>query len=205
MGWALSLVGIEGFKGRRVTQLSGGELQKVGLAQAVLHRPKLLVLDEPMAGLDPESRYTFKEVIKRLNRDGATVFFSSHILSDVQDVATRIGIINWGRMLWEGTLEDLREHLGQSHDYRIDLSFDPGGLGDLATAEDVSSFEAVGPGSYTARIAGGADVDAVADRLLRDLLERGCKVRVFTPVSQTLEQLYVGFVKRSRPPGGGPP
>ena len=104
----LELLGLLEVRHKKITQLSGGMNQKVGLAQALLHEPKLLVLDEPLGGLDPYSRYQFKEIIRKLRQKGTTIIFSSHILSDVQDVADRIGIINRGRIKKIGTLDDLK-------------------------------------------------------------------------------------------------
>ncbi|HXZ23245.1 MAG TPA: ABC transporter ATP-binding protein, partial [Methanomassiliicoccales archaeon] len=76
----LERIGITEVRNRKVGALSGGTLQKVGLAQAIMHEPELLVLDEPVAGLDPESRYHFKELFRDFRKEGKTVFFSSHIL-----------------------------------------------------------------------------------------------------------------------------
>ncbi|MCJ7469745.1 ABC transporter ATP-binding protein, partial [Candidatus Bathyarchaeota archaeon] len=94
----LDILALSDVRNKKISHLSGGMIQKVGLAQALLHNPKLLVLDEPLAGLDPASRYQLKQTIMKLGKDGTTVFFSSHILSDVQDVATRIGILSRGRI-----------------------------------------------------------------------------------------------------------
>jgi ABC-2 type transport system ATP-binding protein len=201
---ALSLLEVQHLRDRRVTKLSGGEHQKVGMAQAILHRPALLVLDEPMVGLDPESRFRFKEVMQRLHREGTTILFSSHILSDVQDVATRIGIINHGRVLWTGTIPELKEHFSMSNDFQIILSREGGRWKEAEELEGVLSVSEVGAGILLAQLDGSMDVDLVADRLLRGLLERDCHVRSFYPVSPTLEQLYIRFVSEDRPGGEGP-
>ena len=87
----LDLLLLSDVRHKKISQLSGGMAQKVGLAQALLHQPKLLVLDEPLGGLDPLSRHQLKEIVLRLAKSGTTILFSSHILSDVQDVADRVG------------------------------------------------------------------------------------------------------------------
>jgi ABC-2 type transport system ATP-binding protein len=201
--WALGLLEVQHLRDRRVTQLSGGEHQKVGMAQAILHRPALLVLDEPMVGLDPESRFRFKEVMQGLHREGTTILFSSHILSDVQDVATRIGIISYGRTIWNGTIPQLKEHFDFSNDYQVILSRDSGRWRELEALDGVLSLEETESGTLLVRFDRSKDIDEVSDRLLRGLLERDCRVRSFLPVSPTLEQLYVSFVKEGRPGGGG--
>ncbi|MHA1253656.1 MAG: ATP-binding cassette domain-containing protein [Candidatus Helarchaeota archaeon] len=99
----LELVNLKDVRNRKIAHLSGGMIQKLLLAQSILHEPELLVLDEPMSGLDPTSRFQFKKIIKDLSNNGMTIFFSSHILSDVQDIATRIGIINKGKIMRVGT------------------------------------------------------------------------------------------------------
>ena len=99
----LDLVSLTDVRHKKISQLSGGMTQKVGLAQALLHNPKLLVLDEPLGGLDPLSRHQLKNIVLELGRKGTTILFSSHILSDVQDVADRIGILSHGHLKQVGT------------------------------------------------------------------------------------------------------
>ncbi len=106
---ALDTLALSDVRDKKISQLSGGTVQKVGLAQALLHDPRLLVLDEPLAGLDPASRHQLKQIIGKLGKDKTTIFFSSHILSDVQDVATRIGILSRGQIRQIGTLDELRD------------------------------------------------------------------------------------------------
>ncbi len=105
----LDVMGLSDVRQKKISQLSGGMTQKVGLAQALLHEPKLLVLDEPLGGLDPISRHLFKEIVQRLANKGTTILFSSHILSDVQDVADRIGILNRGKIKQIGSLNELKK------------------------------------------------------------------------------------------------
>jgi ABC-2 type transport system ATP-binding protein len=194
----LELVDILEYRGKRVTELSGGTLQKVGMAQALVHRPKLLVLDEPMSGLDPASRWQFKQIIKNLGRAGTSIFFSSHILSDVQDVANRIGILSRGRLMWTGTFDDLAAHFKVTNDYDVVLSLDSGRWKELASVAGLTAIEEVAPGRLLARIGAGADVDATVHAILAGLLELGCRVRSISPITPNLEQLYIRYVK-----GGG--
>ncbi|MBI4564793.1 MAG: ABC transporter ATP-binding protein [Planctomycetes bacterium] len=92
---------------------SHGMKQRVVLAATLLHRPKVIVLDEPLVGLDPHSARLVKEVFRDQARAGATVFMSTHVLSIAEDVAQRIGIIRDGRLAALGTLEDLRRRTGR--------------------------------------------------------------------------------------------
>lgn len=86
---------------------SRGMRQRIGLAQALMNDPDLLIMDEPMSGLDPRGRKMFREVIRRRREAGKTVFFSSHILSDIEMICGRVGIINLGRMIYEDTMENV--------------------------------------------------------------------------------------------------
>ncbi|HYM96610.1 MAG TPA: ABC transporter ATP-binding protein [Candidatus Sulfotelmatobacter sp.] len=94
---------------RRYRDLSHGNKQKVWLVQAFMHRPKLLILDEPTLGLDPLIQAEFKRLVSEATAGGTTVFLSSHVLSEVQSLCSRIGLVNQGRLIRVGTLAQLRE------------------------------------------------------------------------------------------------
>jgi ABC-2 type transport system ATP-binding protein len=94
--------------GRQIKELSRGNRQKVGLVQAFLHDPDLLVLDEPTSGLDPLVQETFQDLVREVTERGGTVFLSSHVLSEVQQVADRVALVRDGRLLLVDTVENLR-------------------------------------------------------------------------------------------------
>jgi ABC-2 type transport system ATP-binding protein len=87
---------------RRVGGFSKGMKQRLGMANALIHDPPLMILDEPMSGLDPVGRHQIKKLITELKEQGKTIFFSSHILSDVETLCDQIGIINKGVLLYSG-------------------------------------------------------------------------------------------------------
>jgi len=91
---------------RRVGGFSKGMKQRLGMANALVHEPELLIFDEPMSGLDPVGRHQIKELIIELKQQGKTIFFSSHILSDIEALCNRIGVINQGVLLYAGGLRD---------------------------------------------------------------------------------------------------
>jgi ABC-2 type transport system ATP-binding protein len=107
----LELVGLLDARKRKIRHLSGGMQQKLKLAQALLHKPSILILDEPMSGLDPTSRWQMKNVIKQLAQTNVTIVFSSHILEDVEGIATTIGIINQGVVVKIGNPLELQKEL----------------------------------------------------------------------------------------------
>ena len=103
----LALVGLEAAADRRVGGYSKGMLQRIGLAQALVQEPRLLVLDEPTAGVDPAGSHEIRDLILRLKQRGITVMLCSHLLSQVQEICDRIGIMNHGELVREGALDDL--------------------------------------------------------------------------------------------------
>jgi ABC-2 type transport system ATP-binding protein len=104
---ALKLVELEHARKRLIRTYSKGMQQRVGLAQALINDPDLLILDEPTSGLDPLGRMKVREIIQRLKNEGKTVFFSSHELGEVETVCDRIAILNNGELKLEGRVEDL--------------------------------------------------------------------------------------------------
>jgi ABC-2 type transport system ATP-binding protein len=103
----LKLVGLEEARNRRLKGFSKGMLQRIGLAQALVQEPRLLVLDEPTAGVDPAGSREIRDLILELKKRGITVFLCSHLLEQVQEVCDRVGIINQGVMVKEGVLDEL--------------------------------------------------------------------------------------------------
>ncbi len=190
----LEILGIPETRPRRIIQLSGGTVQKVGMAQAILHDPALLVLDEPMSGLDPASRYQFKEIFKRLRDRGTTIFFSSHILSDVQDIASRIGILSRGKLLHVGTFDELRARLDVPKDVEIVVSreSDRGLEPDLMAR--LTGLDRIGPDRLLAHVRPEVDLDETVDALIEGLRKAGYRIRSIGPVVPDLEELYVRFV-----------
>ncbi len=104
---ALSVSGLEPFHGARAERLSGGLKRRLNLAIGLLNRPRLLFLDEPTVGIDPQSRHFILETIRRINRRGATVVYTSHNMEEVESLCDEIGVLDNGRLLVQGTLEQL--------------------------------------------------------------------------------------------------
>jgi ABC-2 type transport system ATP-binding protein len=102
---------LTGYRYKKAKVLSLGNQQRLGLAKALMHQPKLLILDEPINGLDPEGIVEIRELLKDLANKGSTIFLSSHILGEISKVANRIGIIHEGKLIKELTSKELDEQL----------------------------------------------------------------------------------------------
>jgi ABC-2 type transport system ATP-binding protein len=109
-----AVAGLESFTGTRAEHLSGGLKRRLNLAIGLLNRPRLLLLDEPTVGIDPQSRQFILTAIKRLNSEGTTVLYTSHYMDEVQQLCDHIGVLDEGRLLAQGKLDELlRAHPGQ--------------------------------------------------------------------------------------------
>jgi ABC-2 type transport system ATP-binding protein len=142
-------------KNKPMRQYSKGMLQRVGMAQALIGNPDLIFLDEPMSGLDPLGRHQIREIILTLKEQGKTIFFNSHILSDVEKICDRVAILHRGQLLQAGSLDDL---LGRKEGYRVQ-----GTGGDRAALEPWLTALEFEHGRWHGRFVG--DVAALADAL----------------------------------------
>lgn len=103
---------------RSIQTYSKGMQQRLGFISALIHNPKFLVLDEPLSGLDPIGRKEFKGILQELNRQGVTIFFSSHVVADVEEICNKVVFIEKGKLIYEGSIDELI-HRNSTDDYRI--------------------------------------------------------------------------------------
>jgi ABC-2 type transport system ATP-binding protein len=142
---------------RKIKGLSRGNRQKIGVVQAFMHDPELLILDEPTSGLDPFLQQEFATMAREATAEGRTVFMSSHIMSEVQQVADRVGIIRQGRLVTVETVEDLRERSMR----RVTINFDaPVSVEEFASVPGVRDLSVDGPVLR-------CHLDGVADALVK--------------------------------------
>ena len=191
----LDLLSLTDVQHKKISQLSGGMTQKVGLAQALLHNPKLLVLDEPLGGLDPLSRRQFKNIVLELGNKGTTILFSSHILSDVQDVADRIGILSRGRLRQIGTLNELKSRLSPQKVVEVLLSYSTDKWQEFRSIKNVKDAELSSPGRVLVNLEAGADADEVIDDIIQSIARLKIKVRGITLLSPSIDEIYFNYVQ----------
>lgn len=110
---AINFVGLNDFRKFIPKKLSGGLLRRLNIACGIAHKPKLIILDEPTVAIDPQSRNNILEGIKKLNEEGATIIYTSHYMEEVEQLCTRIAIIDKGKLIAMGTKEELKEMISQ--------------------------------------------------------------------------------------------
>lgn len=184
---ALRLVGLLGRENDLVRTYSFGMRQRLGIAQALLPRPRLLILDEPSLGLDPHGMVEIREMIQRLHREqGLTILFSTHLLAEVQMVCTRVGILQLGKLLFEGAIDQL---IRPDRAYRVKPDRAERAREVLSGLASVSSV-GVEDGFLTFE----ADPSAVPD-VNRALVEAGVRVFEIGPGTKTLEDVFLEMTK----------
>lgn len=191
----LEQLGIEEYRGRKINKLSGGTLQKLGFAQAILHEPAVLVLDEPMASLDPASRFLFKKIIRELRASGTTILFSSHILSDVEDLADSVGLLQNGKVRYAGPISGLEKTVSLRSELVVELVDDKGEWRSVSVpGVDLRQPSA---GVLVAHVSDPGQWDAVVPRIIEALMKEGCNIRSFNRHEPNLEDLYMAYVEGS--------
>ncbi len=180
IGELLERVGLRDVGNKHLRKFSKGMLQRVGIAQAIIHDPEIVFLDEPMSGLDPVGRHDVRELIQHLKDQGKTIFFSTHILSDAEALCDRVGIIHKGELRGVGVVNDFRSSVAD-HTEVIWL-----GAGALQSVTDLVSDTHI-----TGDTVCGAVQSANLDRLLEKLRQQSARLISVTPINRTLEDYFL--------------
>lgn len=178
----LPLVHMERARNIQLRKFSKGMLQRVGLAQALINEPQLVILDEPSSGLDPMGRMLIRDIILGLKRKGVTILLSSHILSDVEQVCDRVALIKAGKIQQVATVDELVGHGIRAVEVIFDGLPSEVALG-LGHGEPIAHAHG--------RVTFEAEDQARANALVRDALEAGAQLVSLQPRRETLEQLFV--------------
>ena len=185
---ALSRVGMSDSGRTQLRKFSKGMLQRVGIAQAIVHDPKLLLLDEPMSGLDPVGRREVRDLVQQLNEEGKTVFFSTHILGDAETLCDRVAVLHKGELRGVGVVADLlREQRGE-----VEVVFSG-----APAAADLSALGALchATGDVVRALLPERSLEAV----LAALRKNQARLISVTPVQATLEDYFLERVGESKP------
>ncbi|UCH88910.1 MAG: ABC transporter ATP-binding protein [Thermoplasmata archaeon] len=198
----MELVGMGEFRNRKIKTFSHGMRKRLALASAMVNDPEILILDEPMGGLDPMGVHSFREMIKELNRNDITIFLSSHLLPEVQQLCNKVGIINRGKILAVDTIDNLSRKVGLESFTR--LTIDGKGL-----SEKVLDFIKTIPGvaeirvnsqrerGYTIIVNEGIDIQDLAGVLNEKLVKRDVYLSRLEQAKPNLEELFMKITRGS--------
>ncbi|MBS7287593.1 MAG: ABC transporter ATP-binding protein [Candidatus Freyarchaeota archaeon] len=186
----LAWVGLEGWESYPIGTLSAGMKQRLGLAQALMGSPDLLILDEPTTNLDPIGRKEILDKVRELVRDGKTVLISSHILSEVEAVSDYVGIIFRGRVLRQGKLKDVVQELVRSKSGRCELIVDKKDA--VLSLLRERGVDVTVDGERI--IISSSDMDSVGKMVPKVLAEADARIIKFAPVGGTLQEVFLQLV-----------
>ncbi|URM34460.1 ABC transporter ATP-binding protein [Cytobacillus firmus] len=187
----LELTGISEAKNRRIGKYSGGMKQRLGIAQAIIHRPRLVMLDEPVSALDPFGRREVLELLNRLKKETA-ILFSTHILNDAEEICDEILFLHGGELVESGTLADLRTRHQQA---KIDLVFKANAA---EFAEEISLFPLVSSMEVNGDSASFLvkDIEDARNLFLTEIAKRKWPLVKFEISRTSLEDVFMKVVKK---------
>jgi ABC-2 type transport system ATP-binding protein len=181
-------VGLSGHEDLKLRKFSKGMIQRLGLAQALINDPDLLILDEPFSGLDPIGRKDLRTLIFSLREQGKTIFFSSHILQDVEMMVDRVGIILNGSISREGKLSELISRSIQYYEVVC------ANIAEKELAKIQSNF-ACRDGQFSITLASDADINQVVESIVHN----NGRIVAVNPVKMTLEDIFFNEMRPHRP------
>lgn len=184
----LELVDLHREKKKKASALSMGMKQRLGIAMAIFHDPKLLILDEPLNGLDPQGIFEMRKLFQHLNGQGKTIFLSSHILSELEKTATHIGIIEGGKMVFQGTKNELLSQVEKEVILRVNN-----------TEKAVAVLQASFPVSVNSpnKISVRANDDKKFNLLLKTAIDNGIEIYDIESQSTNLEQIFINLISKN--------
>lgn len=185
-------VGLRDSADVQLRKFSKGMLQRIGIAQAILHEPRVVFLDEPMSGLDPIGRREVRDLIEQLKKEGKTVFFSTHILSDAEALCDRVAIINLGELRRVGSVSELTSNIRGKVELVWHGTTIPAAMNQLGAECHIS-------GDTVRAIVSEANQEAALDAVRRQQL----RLISFTPVRNSLEEYFVAQIKPNGASAGG--
>jgi ABC-2 type transport system ATP-binding protein len=185
----LELVHLAEFTDQPVHVLSRGQKQRLALTRALVHWPRVLLLDEPASGLDPRSRVELRDILRDLATRGTAVLVSSHILTELQEIADRVVLVAGGRTVGEHTMADL--HAQASRSYRV-RAIDPTALGSALREREIGHSTSNGAVELPGL------TEAQAAEVLAGLVTAGVPVVAFEPLGSDLESVYLATTEERR-------
>ncbi len=180
----LALVKLTQWKKTKVKAYSKGMMQRLGLAQALINDPELIFLDEPTDGVDPIGRKEIRDILLELKGQGKTIFLNSHLLSEVELITDRVGILNKGKLLREGTVKELTE---KKEEYKVAIEDNDDALKEISSN---NSFTKISNGTYSVKV---TDINEL-NKIIDDLRNRKILIKEILPMKSTLEEMFISLI-----------
>ena len=184
----LDLVQLSHKRSSQISTLSRGMKQRLSLARTIIHEPLLLLLDEPVSGLDPIARMQFREIVKTLQEAGMTILISSHVLSDLAELCTSVGIMELGYLVESTALQNLYSRLSRQQIILATLGDLDALRSELRQCSNVENIEMLGNQRLRVEFSGDAEASVV---LLRSLVAAGIPLSEFHPTQEDLETIFL--------------
>jgi ABC-2 type transport system ATP-binding protein len=193
---ALRFVGLLERAGDKPSAFSGGMKRRLNIACAIMHRPKLIIMDEPTVGIDPQSRNHILESVRELNRLGSTVIYTSHYMEEVEAICSRVGILDQGKLIACGSKEELKRLAGQEEKLVFQTDrFDEAALAEMREHPGVKRLEAKEEGLTLEAVVN--DSPSILQDLLFIIQKHGLTLRNLSRLEPDLESLFLQLTGRS--------
>ena len=189
----LDLVDLDFKRDAYANTLSRGQTQRLGLARVLLHDPRVLLLDEPLSGLDPRARVSMRNLLRRLGEMGKTIIVSSHILPELADVCNKIGIIDESVLKLTATIDDVMKQVRQYTVLNVRVTNDQNRAAELLTAQDIVEHVEQNDGQLVVTLREGVEDYSSLARLL---IESGHQLSLFAEDQINLESAFMALTKK---------
>lgn len=190
---ALKFVGLEDRAKEKPKTFSGGMKRRLNIACAIAHKPKILILDEPTVGIDPQSRNHILDSIKTLNKNGTTVIYTTHYMEEVEEIADRIIIMDKGKKITQGTLEELLQKYKNTRIYDIYIQEK---IGDAKYLQEIEGIEQINVKDNQIEIQTNKQIENFNTIILK-LIENGAKIGHITTQEGNLEMVFLELTGRT--------
>ncbi|RCX16295.1 ABC-2 type transport system ATP-binding protein [Anaerobacterium chartisolvens] len=191
---ALEIAGLKDRQNDRIETYSGGMKRRINIAAALLHKPKILVMDEPTVGIDPQSRNHILESVLNLNKEGMTIIYTSHYMEEVEYLCSRIAIMDHGKIIASGSKEELRKLVGEFDVINVDIANPPSGLEELVQPLK-GITKVILDGSKLSVY--GKESGAMLAPLISILDESNCKIHNIGIQESNLESVFLHLTGRA--------
>ncbi|WP_025718060.1 ABC transporter ATP-binding protein [Paenibacillus sp. 1-18] len=191
---ALEIVGLTDRRKDKPKTYSGGMKRRLNMACAIAHRPKMIIMDEPTVGIDPQSRNHILGSIRKLRDEGATIIYTTHYMEEVEEISTRILIIDHGEVIASGTKEELKERLADEKRYEVEVEeINEMPDIDLYRIDGVKKVDIVGNRIHISTLKGIENLD----QIIVNITSNGLKIINLTGFSPSLEMVFLNLTGRT--------